>query len=361
MVAVYAKAHLFDSLSFNTPRPTPVTWDMGGVTLGTVVAFDIEFTQPLRALLMQGVQHFVWTGWWATNQPPQLTAAMVQAGWAARWGVNLVAANALNNVGQGGGVYSGGQVAAVAFDPAYVAQPGEWQVVVQDLPRVLPAPVAPPLTAPNPTPSTVVVPVGGAGGEMSVPCVIAAIGEAGNCTFLSPTSPVQTVTARYGDVQCVATVFAPSADPSAYALFASQNDYTAPDTPSSLYLESCALLYCPGGGGGGGGVVECGGMGWGAPVVYGGLEMLGGFNCSRFAPTVADGGKGEEGQGPAGTVLPMMAVGVAEVVAGGGYEWAYAGKAGGSCWWNISTTRNTSKGLYSIGFYATDGQASSQT
>ena len=364
LLAVYPKAHLFDTLSFNTPTPTPTTFTLSlplatppvNVTMATVVAFDIEFTQPLRALLLQGVQHFVWTGWWATNQPPQLTAAMVQAGWAARWGVNLVAANALNNVGEGGGVYSGAALATVAFDPAFVAQPGDWKVAVQDLPAVLPQSPAP-LTSPNPTSAVVGVPVGGG---VSVPCTITAIGEVGNCTFLSPsssTSPsTQTVAAAHGDVRCVATVSSPSADPSSYALFASQTAYTALDTPSSLYLESCALLYCPGGGVGVGGGVQCAGVGWGAPVGYGGVEVWGGFNCSRFAPTVGDGGGGEGGGGPAGTVLPMMAVGQAEVVAGGGYAWTYAGKAGGSCWWNMSTTRSTSKGLYSIGFYATDGQ-----
>jgi predicted amidohydrolase len=86
--AVYPKAHLFDTLSFDTPVPSAVTWSQDGITFGTMVAFDIEFTEPGRALLLAGVQHVVWTGWWSTNQPPQLTSVMIQQAWAERWGVN---------------------------------------------------------------------------------------------------------------------------------------------------------------------------------------------------------------------------------------------------------------------------------
>ena len=94
-----------------------------------------------------------------------------------------------------------------------------------------------------------------------------------------------------------------------------------------------------------------------APTAFTAISVLASFNCSRFAPTVADGGSGEEGTGPAGTVLPMMAVGAAEVVGSAMYGWAYAGKVGGRCWWNATTVQPTSAGLFSMGFYGVDGQA----
>jgi hypothetical protein len=195
------------------------------------------------------------------------------------------------------------------------------------------------------------------GHAVTVPCSISIIGEVGNCTFLSPVTS-QTVSAEHGDMSCLATVVTttPTSNLSNYALFASQNSYYAPDTPSSLYMESCFLLYCPSTSPSIS-PLPCDVLTYAAPESFQAIYVQAALNCSRFAPTVVDGGSGEEGAGPAGTVLPMMAVGVADIVTGSSYEWGYAGRVAGSCWWNITTTQRTTSGLFSMGFYGVDGQA----
>ena len=363
IAAVYPKAHLFDTLSFDIPNPLPVSWtdSKTGVTFGTFISFDIEFTQPTQSLLLAGVQHYVMDLVWLTNQPPQLTAAMIQQAWAERWGVNLIAANSLAQAGIGGGVYSSGSISNYVFDPTISAQQGQWQLIVQDLPKQLPTSPRP-LTVPTAmTTSTLVTATNGS----SVPCAISAIAMNGNCTFLSPTAPSpQLLAASHGDVNCLASV-TPSTTSSTtgqYALFAAQYAYTYLDTPSSLYLENCFLVRCvqvapsatdPA-------TYQCNDVSYSATLAVTTATVQAAFNCSRFAATEADGGVGEEGGGPAGTVLPMLAVDEAQTVgASRSVTYGYMGKLNGGCWWQ--TTTSGSNGLtgplFSMGFYGVDGQA----
>lgn len=364
LAAVYPKAHVFDTLSFDIPKPSAVSWldTKTGLTFGTFISFDIEFAQPAQALLLAGVQHYVMDLVWLTNQPPQLTAVMIQQAWAERWGVNLIAANQLSQAGIGGGVYSSGSIASYYFDPSLSAQGGQWQLVVQDLPKQLP-PSPRPLTAPTATTAGSLI---AATNSSSVPCSISAIAMNGNCTFLSPNaaSP-QLLAAQHGDVSCLASV-TPSSPSSAstgqYALFAAQYAYTYLDTPSSLYLENCFLVRCvqtapsatsPG-------VYQCNDASYGATLAVAAATVQASFNCSRFAATEADGGAGEEGTGPAGTVLPMLAINEAQTVgASAGVAYGYMGKlSDGGCWWQVATTGNGPSGpLFSMGFYGVDGQA----
>ena len=363
VAAVYPKAHVFDTLSFDVPNPVAVSWldERTGVTFGTFTSFDIEFTQPAQSLLLAGVQHYVMDLVWLTNQPPQLTIVMIQQAWAERWGVNLIAANSLSQVGIGGGVYSSGAIANYLFDPTLSAQAGEWRLVVQDLPKQLP-PSPRPLTVPT------AITTGGliaATNSASTPCSISAIGMDGNCTFLSSTttSP-QLLAASHGDVRCLAsvTLSSPSADASQYALFAAQYAYNHADTPSSLYLENCFLVRCvqlsasptdP--------AYQCNDVSYAATLAVAAATVQAAFNCSRFAATEADGGVGEDGSGPAGTVLPMLAVNGAQTVGvSAGVSYGYMGKlSDGGCWWQMATSGSSglSGPLFSMGFYGVDGQA----
>ena len=364
IAAVYPKAHLFDTLSFDIPKPTSVSWldDKTGVTFGTFISFDIEFAQPTQALLMAGVQHYVMDLVWLTNQPPQLTSVMIQQAWAERWGVNLIAANQLSQAGIGGGVYSSGDIATSFFDPTFSAQGGQWQLVVQDLPKQLP-PSPRPLTAPTAVSGGSLIP---ATNTSSVPCSISAIAMNGNCTFLSPGAPSpQLLAAFHGDVSCLASVTlsssASSTSAGQYALFAAQYAYSYLDTPSSLYLENCFLVRCvqtapsatnPG-------TYQCNDVSYTATLAVASATVQAAFNCSRFAATQADGGAGEEGTGPAGTVLPMLAVNGAQTVgASTGVTYGYMGKISGGCWWQVATSGSGLSGpMFSMGFYGVDGQA----
>jgi len=363
IAAVYPKAHLFDTFTFDIPKPTPVSWvdAKTGVTFGTFISFDIEFRQPAQSLLLQGVQHYVMDLVWLTNQPPQLTSVMIQQAWAERWGVNLIAANGLSRAGIGGGVYSSGSIANYFFDPTLSVQAGEWRLVVQDLPKELP-PSPRPLTVPTTMANTGLI---AATNSTSVPCAISAIGMNGQCTFLSSTaaSP-QLLAASHGDVSCLASVTpsTTSATTAQYALFAAQYAYTYEDTPSSLYLENCFLVRCvqvapsptnpP--------TYQCNDVSYTASLAVTAATVQAAFNCSRFAATQADGGVGEEGSGPAGTVLPMLAVNGAQTVGvSGGVSFGYVGKVNGGCWWQMATSGSggLSGPMFSMGFYGVDGQA----
>lgn len=354
IVAVYAKAHLYDTLSFDGPNAVPVSFTSSfGVTFGTFIGFDVEFASPQNALLVAGVQHWLFPSWW-TSQAPQLTSTMIQAAWAERWGVNLIAANALN---LGGGIFQAGAKHSIQFDPLTPPIPGEFVMVIDDLLKQLPY-HAPPLTDPN-TPLSAFPTLPPTTSNTVTPCSVTSISEEGNCAFLQPTSAQQSLSVSHGDVQCKAVLTPVTSEAnvsfvSSYTLFASQNSFVEDHTPSSLFLESCFVMRCVGLSIEG--QVQCG-TDYLSTVAFSELRILAGLNCTRFGATVQDGGAGEEGTGPAGTVLPMLASGLANIEDNSHYNFEYVGKFEESCWWSITLSETLQMPLFSMGFYGVDGQS----
>ena len=108
------------------------------------------------------------------------------------------------------------------------------------------------------------------------------------------------------------------------------------------------------------GTYQCNDVSYTANLAVAAATVQAAFNCSRFAATETDGGVGEEGNGPAGTVLPMLAVNEAQTVGvSAGVTFGYVGKLSGECWWQMATSGSNglSGPMFSMGFYGVDGQA----
>jgi hypothetical protein len=84
------------------------------------------------------------------------------------------------------------------------------------------------------------------------------------------------------------------------------------------------------------------------------VRMLAGLSCSRFAATSADSGTGAT---PEGAVLPMLASNEADIENDSQYKYEYVGKFDGLCWWSIELSKPLEEPMFSMGFYAIDGQA----
>jgi len=110
-VGRYRKLHLYFEPSFNNGSSSlsaPWFESSFGTRFGMLICFDMMFAEPSARMLEQGeVGDVVYSTWWV-NMPPFLTAPQVQAGWAQRSGVNLVAAGVGHNGwrSSGSGVYA---------------------------------------------------------------------------------------------------------------------------------------------------------------------------------------------------------------------------------------------------------------
>eukprot|EP00854_Cymbomonas_tetramitiformis_P006905 gene6905-8240_t len=119
LLAVYHKVHIFGtSPALNEPRqPDVVSFETSfGVIFGLFICFDIEFMSPSMQLIARGIRDFAYSTSWV-NQPPILTAQMVQQAWSRKYSSNLIAANnGVSFVKSGGGIYSSGEVLAEFFN-----------------------------------------------------------------------------------------------------------------------------------------------------------------------------------------------------------------------------------------------------
>jgi biotinidase len=101
LVAKYWKMHTFglspliDQPTGSQRIPTKFEADFG-VTFGVAICFDIEFENPVQALLDQGVRHFVFNSAWVNN-PPFGFATEIQQGWSRATQSVLLA----SNIGEG--------------------------------------------------------------------------------------------------------------------------------------------------------------------------------------------------------------------------------------------------------------------
>lgn len=121
VVGRYRKQHLYFEPAFDVPTDqSPQTFVSSfGVQFGMLICFDIMFDWPASGLLGAGVRNVVYSTWWV-NMPPFLTATQVQAGWANRSQVNLIAAGS----GEEGWRSSGSGV--YAFAPASAPSAAQW-------------------------------------------------------------------------------------------------------------------------------------------------------------------------------------------------------------------------------------------
>lgn len=357
IAAVYAKSHLFNSLGTDSPQPTPVSFmSTLGVEFGMLTAFDIEFSVPQSQLLQNGIQHWLYTCSWQTNQAPQLTSNMIFNGWAARWGVNLIAANTLEQKAQGGGIYQAGDSSQAYSEHEIVAEQGDFVTVMKVLPASIPRSAAP-LESPNEPYSALPSWSGVTTKSSAVGCEVSAVSMQGNCVFLEPSVEVQSLSSRHGNVTCRALV-TPSntssvneTELSTYALFSSEDVYNYEDTPSSLIMDSCFLMRCAESGSN---RIRTCSADYQATGSFDAIQVLAGVNCDHFAAITADT---NSGLNPAGMVLPMLATERAVVQDDSEYSFEYAGKFDGLCWWSMNLTRSMNAPLFSMGMYAIEGKS----
>lgn len=379
--AMYAKTHLFDSKSFDAasedqPIEQSIYHSDFGVTFGTIICFDIEFRLPLSRVLESGVSHLLFTSWWAINQAPQLTSSMLQASVAHKRSINVIAANSLTQRAQGGGIYHAGINQTIHFDPFIAPKQGQYSLVIADLPTTMSSDSSAQSDDPSDDTSTV-TDIPSIPPSSSIPCVVSAISEEGNCAFLksdtqaskpniTPFLSRQQFNVSHDGIQCLVDLL-PSNNQSnhlsEYAVFASSSVYSTPNTPAELFMESCFVMRC----------VDqsneqadhamtisqtskqCS-VSYNSSAMFDDIRLFAGFNCSRFDNPSKSSIDQSSAQPVNGTVLPMFATGIATAESASAFHYRFVGRADGLCWWSMSTTHAMTKPLFSFGFYAIDGE-----
>ena len=355
ILAKYHKVHLFNQICFDTPPIQTATFTPAAsllqATFTSLVGFDIEFSSPVNQLLTSAtVQTVAYSTQWAENQPPMLTSVMIQQAFSRIHNVNMLAANTLASIGNGGGIFTAGRPLSVAFNPTnYNAFEGQTNISYATVPTT-------PVTTDNSSYTNQFVTIPSIPSP-AVPCSVTAIGLNGNCTFLLPITTPQVVSVSYGAVTCVANITlsnSTQAFPSTiyYALYASAVDYLNADVENVLTLQSCFLMRCQSVSTSAGQPLQCNNNVYAADVYVSAVDISASLNCSLFAsnsPSVLASGQ----------VLPMIAVNNASLIDTTAFTFGYVGQSSAAtCWWRQVLNGTLTQPLYSMGMYGVHGYVS---
>ena len=137
LLARYHKRHIFGTAPV-LDRPTVpelVAFTASfGVEFGVFTCFDIEFPIPAQALATaRHLRHFIASTTWS-NEPPLLSATMIQQGWSRAFASNLISANTgASFLSAGSGLYSAGRVLASVYNSS--AELPDNHLLIADMPK----------------------------------------------------------------------------------------------------------------------------------------------------------------------------------------------------------------------------------
>jgi hypothetical protein len=325
VISKYSKSHIYDETLFDQPEvPEVVVFplDEVGLNMGTIICVDIEYHAPL-AFLPSKTKFHAFTCWWASNQPPMLTAPMIQQSVSYVTDMTIIAGNALNLIAAGGGIFSSGEILGLHWNSTYSQVAGAYDIVSKPI-------NVSELNAENRNPPNFRknraadiqalrsllshieheqenTHVNLEDDQDAVPCSVSSIALPGMCKFVNVSEGPQFFNISINGVRCVANItfdLSPGYENiSNYALFATNYDYPIPATTDLLAMQSCFLMRCESNSNDPSQPIACNKNLYTADALVTSVDIFGAYNCSEYWNPPPDGSNA-----PSGKVLPMVAI-----------------------------------------------------